>query len=255
MKHGDFSALAEEYSKYRPHYSKKVLNLILDSIGKPVRNIKFADLGAGTGIWTRMVVDGGVQRSVAVEPDDNMRLFGVRDSNQYGIEWRKGTGEETGLETDTYDLVTMASSFHWVDFRGGTQEIARILKPNGCFAAIWNPRCVEANPFTLMVEKFLYDLVPNLKRVSSGNCNFANTLGKRLTESSLFGDVIYLEDSHIVQQSPETYLGIWKSVNDVRVQAGEEKFHQFLTHVEKELDTMSVVEAHYRTRAWCARAI
>ena len=200
-----------------------------------------------------MVIDAGVQSAVAVEPNDNMRLFGARDSSQHDIDWRKGTGEETGLETETYDLVTMASCFHWVDFERGTQEIGRILRHGGRFAAIWNPRCVEANPLTLKFETYLYELVPDLKRVSSGNCCIADALTKKLTDSFVFDDVLYMEDRHIVHQSTETYLGIWRSVNDIRVQAGENKFRQFLTYVEKELTDVSHVAAHYWTRGWCAR--
>jgi hypothetical protein len=53
--------------------------------------------------------------------------------------------------------------------------------------------------------------------------------------------------------SKERYLGAWRSVNDLRVQLGPEKFDVFLEFVEKRLIGLDVIEATYLTRAWSAR--
>ena len=74
---GDFTGLAEHYSKNRPDYSTSVLNALLGLSNKNVQQIDFADVGAGTGIWTKMVVDKGVKSAVAVEPNDDMRKQGA----------------------------------------------------------------------------------------------------------------------------------------------------------------------------------
>ena len=55
MKAGDFSGLAGDYSSNRPDYSKSVLEALLGMMKIPVNAIDFAGVGAGTGIWTRMV--------------------------------------------------------------------------------------------------------------------------------------------------------------------------------------------------------
>lgn len=255
MKHGDFSSLANDYSKYRPGYSESVATMLLALTGKPINEIDFADVGAGTGLWTRLVANKGVRKVVAVEPNSEMRAAGARDTAAREIEWLAGSGEETGLPDKTFDLVTMASSFHWVDFDKGTREFARILRPGGRFAALWNPRLVEANPFTKRIEGFLYELVPNLKRISSGKSDFTDSLTENLTNNPWFDDVVYMEGRHVMRQEPEAYLGVWRSVNDIRVQAGEEKFGKFLSFIGDELKRVEYVEAHYRTCAWCARAL
>lgn len=253
MKHGDFSGLAENYSKFRPSYSDSVVRMLLSLVDKPMKEIDFADIGAGTGIWTRKVASYGLKSSMAVEPNDDMRSHGVNDSSGTNIRWAGGSGEHTGLDNDSVDLLTMASSFHWVDFEAGIEEFARVIRSGGRFAAVWNPRCVEANPFTKKIEDYLHSHIPGMKRVSSGNSEFTDILSGRLAAHPLLEDVTYMEGFHVQKQSPSEYLGVWKSVNDIRVQAGEEKFADFISFIERELRNVSIVEAHYKTRAWTAR--
>lgn len=253
MRHGDFTGLASSYSQFRPGYAETVVSMVLSLVDKPVGEIDFADVGAGTGIWTRMISRRGVRSSIAVEPNDEMRAKGKEDSRDHPIEWRDGRGEQNGLDSKSLDLLTMASSFHWVEFDQGILEFVRVVRSGGRFAVLWNPRCVEANPFTHKVERYLFENVPNLKRVSSGRSHFTENLTERLAAHPLLDDVAYMEGYHVAQQTPEQYLGVWRSVNDIRVQAGEEKFKAFLDFVRNELEAVSEVEAHYQTRAWSAR--
>ena len=175
MQHGDFSDLAENYSKYRPGYSSEILEKIINYVGKPSDTIKFADVGAGTGIWTRMVARI-VGSAVAVEPNDQMRMHGEVDNNGLDIQWKKGSAEQTGLIDKSFDLVSMASSFHWPDFDQTTREFSRILKPGGVFVALWNPRLIEVNPILVEIEAKLKDYIGDKKRVSSGRSEFCSTL-------------------------------------------------------------------------------
>lgn len=251
MKHGDFSKLSDFYAQYRPGYSGTVLKAVLNLTGKSAGDLVCADIGAGTGIWTRQVADAGC-RVTAVEPNDEMRAHGVEQSRAYDIRWLKGSGEQTGCEDDCYDIVSMASSFHWTDFSKAVSEFDRILKKNGLFVALWNPRLIERNPMLVDIESYLKELAPNMKRVSSGNSVFCDELFFRLKGTGVFDDVLYIEGTHVERQSRERYLGLWRSVNDVRVQAGEERFARFLEYVENKLETVDHVEATYKTRAWIA---
>ena len=106
---GDYTGLANNYSRYRPGYSKSVLNALLGLIGRPVTEIDFVDVGAGTGIWTRMVSERGVKSSVAIEPNDDMRKQGKKDSRN--IYWLSSCAEQTGLTDQCCNWLTMASSF------------------------------------------------------------------------------------------------------------------------------------------------
>ena len=96
-------------------------------------------------------------------------------------------------------------------------------------------------------------VVPNMKRVSSGRSEFCNNLTQNLTQRSEFKDVLYLEGHHTERQSIEHYIGLWESVNDIRVQAGEAKFAQFISFIQESTQFLDHIDAEYLTRAWLAR--
>ncbi|MEV5596046.1 class I SAM-dependent methyltransferase [Streptomyces sp. NPDC052496] len=253
LKHGDFTGLAENYSKYREGYAPTVRSALIGLLDRSADQCDAVDVGAGTGIWARMLAEGGFRSVTAVDPNEEMRTTGMRDSKQFPIQWRAGKGEDTGLPDACADLVSMASSFHWVDFDLGTAEFRRLLRPGGWFVALWNPRHIDDNPLLVDIEAELTRLKPDLRRVSSARTGLNETLTDRLTACPHFEDVVFLEGRHTVQQSVEHYLGVWKSVNDVQVQLGEENFRKFLDYVKERLVDLETVETTYLTRAWAAR--
>lgn len=253
LAHGDFSTLAENYSKYRPHYSDTVLDEILAILARPEAELDAADIGAGTGIWSRMLAGRELRSVTAVEPNPEMRARGTEDSADLDIRWQAGSGEATGLETGSIDLLTAASCFHWFDFEKATTEIHRVLRASGCFVALWNPRDLDANPQLKEIEDELFRIAPDIKRVSSGSSSFVSSLMERLAAAPEFQSVVGLEGRHVQRFTLPQYLGVWRSVNDVQVQAGPERFARFLEHLERELPRLSAIDVTYRTRAWVAR--
>jgi SAM-dependent methyltransferase len=253
LKAGDFTGLGGDYSQHRPDYCPSVLNGLLGLLEKRVEDVDFVDVGAGTGIWTRMVVDRNVRSVVAVEPNDDMRSNGIADSAGAKVRWLPNSAEETGLDAASCDWLTMASSFHWANYDLATREFHRVLRPGGRFTALWNPRLIEVNPLLVEIENHLRGLRPHLNRVSSGRSGITETLTDRLWASPFFEDVVYLEGRHVVAMSPARYIGAWRSVNDLQVQLGAETFRAFLAFVEQRIAGWSIIEATYLTRAWSAR--
>lgn len=249
---GDFTGLAGDYSQHRPDYCPSVVQELLGMLDKPVAEVDFVDVGAGTGIWTRMIQAVGVRSATAVEPNDDMRQNGMADSRRTAIRWLSGSAEATGLEDSSADWLTMASSFHWANFETATAEFHRVLRAGGRFTALWNPRLIEVNPLLVEIEAHLDTLRPNIKRVSSGRSGITESLTEQLWGSPYFEDVVYVEGRHVIEMTPDRYLGAWRSVNDLRVQLGPEKFRDFLTFVEHRIEGLRHIEATYLTRAWSA---
>jgi len=253
IQHGNFDSLAGDYAQYRPGYAPSIVPLVLSLVGRPAREVDAVDIGAGTGIWTRMLAAQGLCSVTAIEPSDEMRRHGLQTPQQHNIVWRRGTAEDTGLPACAYDLVTMASSFHWTDFDKACTEFQRILRPGGRFVALWNPRMIELNPLLVEIEQEITRLNPGVKRVSSGRSGLTDRLTGMLWAKRGFDDVVYLEARHIAKQTPEQYLGAWRSVNDLRVQLGVDLFNRFLQFVERKTADLAAIETTYLTRAWAAR--
>lgn len=251
LQHGNFSHLAQDYAKYRPGYSDSALKSILSLVEKD--KIDFVDVGAGTGIWTRIVASNSkIKSATAVEPNDEMRAQGVAANGDLNITWKNGGGENTTLESNSCDLLSMASSFHWVDFEKGIKEFARVLRSGGRFVALWNPRYLKDNPVLVEIENKISELCPNIKRVSSGSSDFVNTLTDRLNSCEDFEDLIYIEAKHSVNLTKEQYIGVWRSVNDLQFQMGD-KFPEFMNFISEKIKNLDHIKSTYLTRAWTVR--
>lgn len=255
MKLADFTKLASSYTRYRSGYSTEVRDWIVGRLGKEPSECRMADVGAGTGIWSRMLSETGPADLIAVEPNEAMRAEGMAVDGKAKIRWCAGSGEATGLEDHQLDLATMASSFHWVDFERGAAEFHRILAPGGYFCALWNPRRLKRSELLMEIESYLQELKPELNRNSSGASGRTEELMLRFEDHPLFDDLQYREGEHQVQQSIEQYLGAWRSVNDIQAQLGPEKFETFMTRVEDRVAHLEFVTTTFWTRAWMVRAV
>jgi len=251
MKFGDFTKLANNYAKYRPSYNSSVVMTILKSLDKELLSINAADVGAGTGIFTKCLLDAGVQNLVAVEPNNRMREHGIKFLNN-DVKFLSGSAEDTGLETDRFDLVTMASSFHWPDTQTALNEFDRVLADKGVFCALWNPRLIEKSATEIEVQELLISKYNVKSRISSGMSGITQELREILKSSGIFKSVVYVDAVDMIQRSHEEYIGAWRSVNDIQVQLGDEKFKEFISDVEKIIKKQKFVEVHYLTRAWIA---
>jgi len=132
---GRFTVRAADYVKYRPDYPAAAIDAILEGLDEPA-TLTAADVGAGTGIFSRLLASRGV-RVTAVEPNAAMREAA---SPHELVSWREGTAESTGLPEASLGLVTCAQAFHWFRQRDAVAEFRRILKPGARMALVWNTR-------------------------------------------------------------------------------------------------------------------
>ena len=254
VKQGDFSALAVSYAKNRPDYSTSVLHALTSYVGAHEPGFKAADIGAGTGLWTRMVAGEGIDVR-AVEPCDAMREQGEAYTRGCGVTWRPGTGEATGLPAASAHWLTMASSFHWVKQPEGLHEFSRVLRPGGYLTILWNPRDVEASPLHRQIDALIQTKIPGLTRVSSGHEKHTRDWAAEMVSTGHFEEVIFMEARHQIAMSHERYLGAWRSVNDIQAQAGPKRFEEILKEIETLIAPFPEVIVPYRTRAWTARRV
>ncbi|GAB3856261.1 class I SAM-dependent methyltransferase [Micromonospora andamanensis] len=129
-----FGSAAADYDRYRPRYPMAALRWALDGIDAPAQLV---DLGAGTGILARGLLSLG-HRVTAIEPDPDMRtqLTSV-DSAVHALD---GSAEAVPLPDGYADAVLTGQAYHWFDRPRAHPEIARVLRPGGVFAPIWNLR-------------------------------------------------------------------------------------------------------------------
>ena len=128
-----FTDRAADYAKYRPSYPTAAIDALLAGLGEPSR-ITAADIGAGTGISSRLLADRGV-RVIAIEPNAAMRDAATPHPN---VSWRDATAEATGLDDRSVELVLCAQAFHWFNPPVALREFHRVLRRGGRLALMWN---------------------------------------------------------------------------------------------------------------------
>lgn len=251
MKHGDFTDLAKYYVD-RPGYSVVLLNYIKANIQNVLKREPIvADIGAGTGKLTENLEQCGLS-GFAVEPNDAMRAEGQKlFEGREAFVWQPGTAEETGLPDNSADWVLMGSSFHWTDAPRAREEFRRVLKPGGFFTAIWNPRDIQRSKLHMRIEEMILEEVPGMERVSSGGTVTTDIMLEKLGD--VFKDIVFMEAMHEETMTKERYINIWRSVNDIQVQAGEEGFKRIIDNIENILKDCKEIIVPYKTRAWTAR--
>lgn len=152
-----FSSRVADYVRYRPGYPPALLDWLHRNIGVPATT-PVADIGAGTGISTRLLLDAG-HPVVAVEPNAAMRAAAEHwlAADHPQLTFVAGTAEATTLADASVGLVSAAQAFHWFDTGALRPEWRRILRPGGMALVYWNSRLLDASPFLSGYEQLLLD--------------------------------------------------------------------------------------------------
>ncbi len=132
-----FSDRSIHYVKGRPHYPAEIAAILDSQCGLSEKSI-VADIGAGTGIFTELLLRTGCT-VYCVEPNDEMRKQAEMYLNGAGnCRFVDGTSEHTTLDDGSVDIVTVAQALHWFDIPATRLEFSRILRAGGWVVIIKN---------------------------------------------------------------------------------------------------------------------
>jgi SAM-dependent methyltransferase len=123
-----FGSVAELYDRVRPSYPSELIDALLAD-----RPRSALDVGCGTGIAAALLTARGC-RVLGVEVDERMAEL----ARAKGVEVEVASFELWEPAGRTFDLVTAAQSWHWVEPEAGTAKAAAVLRPGGRICAFWN---------------------------------------------------------------------------------------------------------------------
>lgn len=161
-----FLGFADIYDSARPRSPEKVKEILLKYLGKSPSVV--VDLGCGTDLSTTIWSDTS-NKVIGVEPSKDMiKVAKEKTANLDNIDFISAFSDNTGLETSSVDIVTCSQSFHWMNPETTLNEVSRILKNGGIFAAYdydWPPIC------NLEAEVEYNRLFKKVKEIESTNQN------------------------------------------------------------------------------------
>ncbi len=128
-----FDREAERYDRCRPTYPDVVIDELL---GPEPAGLDVLDVGCGTGIASRPMAERGAQvLGVEVAP----RMAEIARS--HGIDVEVSAFEDWDAAGRTFDRVTSAQAWHWLDLPVATSKAASLLRPDGRLCLFWNAGC------------------------------------------------------------------------------------------------------------------
>ncbi len=145
-----FGRVAAIYERSRPEYPPAAIRYL----GRVLHlgpGTTIVDLASGTGKLTRALAHLGAAR-VAVEPIAGMRREFARAVPDVPVV--VGTAESIPLPDGFADAVVVGQAFHWFRPAPAAREIARVLRPGGGLALLWNVRD-ESVPWVHAVSELL----------------------------------------------------------------------------------------------------
>jgi ubiquinone/menaquinone biosynthesis C-methylase UbiE len=147
-----FSAQAADYAKFRPGYPRELFNY-LASIA-PGRQLAW-ECGTGNGqaavalasVFDRVIATDASEKQITnAEPHER-------------VEYRVAPAEDSGIESETLDLIMVAQALHWFDLERFYAEARRVLKVNGVLAAsAYNLLHIEPTVDEI-VNRYYYEVV------------------------------------------------------------------------------------------------
>ncbi|WP_017315222.1 class I SAM-dependent methyltransferase [Mastigocladopsis repens] len=215
-----FSGRATDYAQYRPSYPTEAITTILEGLDHPSQLVA-ADIGAGTGIASRLLGDRGV-KVIAIEPNAEMRLAATE---HLMVEFSSATAEETGLPDASVDLVTCFQSFHWFNPSPTLWEFRRILKSSGRLALVWGI-WDEDDSFTKELERLVLQASNNLPGLPS-----RESMVSPLLESSYFQKVRQTTFPYQQWLDLQGLIALAQSQGFVPLSGGEQQ--QLVTQLQK----------------------
>ena len=160
-----FSDRADDYVKYRPHYSPQVVKALQQACGLCPQHV-IADVGCGSGLLAEIFLQNG-NRVVGVEPNRPMRVAGEAYLTGYpNFSMVEGSAEATGLPDASADFVVAGQAFHWFRPADTRLEFVRIVKPAGWVVLVWHDRDTESTAFLCAYEGLVRRYSTDYEQVS-----------------------------------------------------------------------------------------
>ena len=125
------------YHAARPAYPDWVFDFLHERCGLVSNAVTF-EIGAGTGTATRQLLELGANPLVAIEPDERLAAFLRKTILDQALSVVVAPFEEAVLREASFDLGLGATSFHWLNEDVALTKVAKLLRPGGWWAMLWN---------------------------------------------------------------------------------------------------------------------
>ena len=210
-----FNSFAEEYDSFRPEYPVEFVTKITERV-RLVRQSKLLEIGCGSGQATRAF--GELDFDVlAIDPSEALiSIAKKRFSDTPSVSFECLSFEEYKSDSQRYDFIFAANSFHWISPEVAWGKAHRLLKPGKHLAILTIRRELESglrDELDVLYQKFNAAFT-NVKSSSPVPGSSESSLALQEKYFFLEGNVPYEFD---IAYDSESYLGLMRTMSDHRM--------------------------------------
>lgn len=225
----------EGYHSARPPYPEWVYEAMCKQCGDLTGASAF-EIGAGTGIATRRLLDLGVNPLTAIEPDTRLATFLRHMISDNALTIIPSIFEDAVLPEESFDLGFCATAFHWLNENTALEKIASLLRPGGYWVAVWNV-FGDPNRFDAFHEatKLLLN-GPSSPSNGAANLPFAMDAEARieaLNQSGAFDDITYQTSAWSLELNAEQIAALYATYSNINARPDRKAVIAELTHIAK----------------------
>lgn len=213
-----FDTLAEEYEKFRPKFPLEFISQVISKINIS-ENANILEIGCGTGQATEPFSKLNFNMT-AIDPGANLlNIAKSKFQDNCKIKFCESTFEDFNpeVESEKYDFIFAAHSFHWVNPEVGCKKVSELLNDHSYFSTIffekkW-PDDVRRE-LDRLYTKYKKDFA-NVAKANTGPVFNNDYQDKHQYEKYFMNEGIIKLDFEL-EYNAENYVGLMKTMSDHR---------------------------------------
>jgi SAM-dependent methyltransferase len=232
-----FGAEAASYADHRPTYPDEAVSWILAGATRDVHEV--ADVGAGAGALTRLLV----QRGLAVTAyDADGAMLAELERRVGGVPTVVSPAEDLQLDDAAVDALLVAQAWHWFDKPAAAAEFVRVVRPGGVIGLLWNVRDSRA-PW-----------MGELSTLIDGEDSMRASRTEAMAEiAAVHPGVEHRDVAHTVAMTPDQLLGLLSTFSYVRLREDRDDVYaavRTLLATHEDTRGLDVIEVPYVTATY-----
>jgi len=248
-----FDAVADLYDRTRPGYPDEAVDDLVELAGLPRRG-SVLEIGAGTGQLSVSLAERGYALT-AVELGPHLAERARRNLASYPrVTVCTGRFEDVELAAGRFDMVTAATSFHWLDPATAYPRAASLLRPSGSLALLWNVHVDADQGYFAASEEIYARIAPELCGPgTSARARDRTVRAREIEASGCFGEVHIRSTPWRAQYGASRYLDLLGTYSD-HVELAPDRRARLFAALRQLIETRfsGRVDKHYETIVYVA---
>ena len=224
------------YDAARPAYPDWVFDFLCERCGLATNAVTF-EIGAGTGTATRRFLKLGADPLFAVEPDDRLAAFLRETIPDKALTVVVAPFEEAVLQEASFDLGLSATAFHWLSEDFALTKVAKLLRPGGWWAMLWNVfgDCRRPDPFHEATKSLLNK--PLSPSAGNGEMPFALDAEARLAaleRTDAFDNLEHRTSAWSLVLDPDQTVALYATYSNINIRPDREEVLSELRRIARD---------------------